>query len=145
MSKTCVVSKSQHRVVSLILVILRYSTTRLRSVISKFKDSSTWNSQIEQNINTVNIMATIFISYSQDTASVVKSGQLYLTTNLGKETKVLTLSLYIPSLLVRTVQRHTLPKSTRVSKAYQILQRRKKIGFSRNDHSVCLSTRHQYY
>ncbi len=145
MSKTCVVSKSQHRVVSLILVILRYSTTRLRSVISKFKDSSTWNSQIEQNINTVNIMATIFISYSQDTASVVKSGQLYLTTNLGKETKVLTLSLYIPSLLVRTVQRHTLPKSTRVSKAYQILQRRKKIGFSRNDYSVCLSTRHQYY
>ena len=45
----------------------------------------------------------MFISYGQDIASVVESGWLYLTANLDKETKVLTLSLYILSLLVGTV------------------------------------------
>jgi hydroxymethylglutaryl-CoA reductase len=34
---------------------------------------------------------------------VVKSGWVYLTADLDEETKVLTLSLYIPSLLVGTV------------------------------------------
>jgi hydroxymethylglutaryl-CoA reductase len=56
-----------------------------------------------QNINTTNAIAAMFIFYGQDAASVFKSGWSYLTTNLDKETKVLTLSLYIPSLLVRTV------------------------------------------
>lgn len=45
----------------------------------------------------------MFISCSQDIASVVESGWHHLTANLDKETKVLTLSLYIPSLLVGTV------------------------------------------
>jgi hydroxymethylglutaryl-CoA reductase len=56
-----------------------------------------------QNINTANVMSAMFISCSQDTASVVESGWVYLTADLDKETKVLTLSLYILSLLVGTV------------------------------------------
>jgi hypothetical protein len=38
---------------------------------------------------------------------VVESGWLYLIADLDKETKVLTLSLYILSLLVRTVGKGT--------------------------------------
>jgi hydroxymethylglutaryl-CoA reductase len=56
-----------------------------------------------QNINTANVMSAMFISCGQDTASVVESGWVYLTADLDKETKVLTLSLYILSLLVGTV------------------------------------------
>jgi hydroxymethylglutaryl-CoA reductase len=48
-------------------------------------------------------MAAMFISCGQDTASVFESGWSYLTADLDEETKVLTLSLYIPSLLVGTV------------------------------------------
>jgi hydroxymethylglutaryl-CoA reductase len=56
-----------------------------------------------QNINTTNAMAAMFISYRQDIASVFELGWSYITANLNKETKVLTLSVYIPSLLVGTV------------------------------------------
>jgi hydroxymethylglutaryl-CoA reductase len=48
-------------------------------------------------------MAAMFISCGQDIASVFESGWSHLTADLDKETRVLTLSLYIPSLLVRTV------------------------------------------
>jgi NADP-dependent 3-hydroxy-3-methylglutaryl-CoA reductase len=82
--------------------ILGCGTARLRSVISKFEDGSTRNGQMGQNINTANVMAAMFISCGQDAASVVESGWLHLTADL-EETKVLTLSLYIPSLLVGTV------------------------------------------
>jgi hydroxymethylglutaryl-CoA reductase len=83
--------------------ILGCDTTRLRSVISKFKDGSTRNGQMGQNINTANVMSAMFISCGQDAASVVESGWVHLTADLDEETKVLTLSLYIPSLLVGTV------------------------------------------
>jgi hydroxymethylglutaryl-CoA reductase len=42
--------------------ILGCGTARLRSVISKFEDSSTRNGQMGQNINTANAMAAMFIS-----------------------------------------------------------------------------------
>jgi NADP-dependent 3-hydroxy-3-methylglutaryl-CoA reductase len=83
--------------------ILGCDTTRLRSVISKFEDGSTRNGQMGQNINTANVMSAMFISCGQDAASVVESGWVHLTADLDEETKVLTLSLYIPSLLVGTV------------------------------------------
>jgi hydroxymethylglutaryl-CoA reductase len=83
--------------------ILGCSTTRLRSVIARFEDGSTQNGQMGQNINTAKVMAAMFISCGQDAASVFESGWSHLTTDLDKETKVLTMSLYIPSLLVGTV------------------------------------------
>jgi hydroxymethylglutaryl-CoA reductase len=83
--------------------ILRCSITRLRSVIARFEDGSTWNGQIGQNINTANVIAAMFIFCGQDAASVFESGWSHLTADLDKETKVLTISLYILSLLVRTV------------------------------------------
>jgi hydroxymethylglutaryl-CoA reductase len=42
----------------------------------------------------------MFISCGQDAASVFESGWSHLTADLDEETKVLTMSLYIPSLLV---------------------------------------------
>jgi NADP-dependent 3-hydroxy-3-methylglutaryl-CoA reductase len=83
--------------------VLGCSTTRLRSVIARFEDGSTRNGQMGQNINTANVMAAMFISCGQDAASVFESGWSHLTADLDEETKVLTLSLYIPSLLVGTV------------------------------------------
>jgi hydroxymethylglutaryl-CoA reductase len=56
-----------------------------------------------QNINTANVMAAMFIAYGQDIASVLELGWSHLTADLDEETKLLTLSLYIPSLLVGTV------------------------------------------
>jgi hydroxymethylglutaryl-CoA reductase len=83
--------------------ILGCSTTGLRSVIARFEDGSTRNDQMEQNSYTANAMAAMFISCGQDAASVFESVWSHLTADLDEETKVLTLSLYIPSLLVRTV------------------------------------------
>jgi len=83
--------------------ILGCSTTRLRSVISKFEDGSTRNGQMGQNINTANVIAAMFISCGQDAASVFESGWSHLVADLDEATKVLTMSLYIPSLLVGTV------------------------------------------
>ena len=45
----------------------------------------------------------MFIFCSQNAASVFESGWSHLTADLDEETKVLTISLYILSLLVRTV------------------------------------------
>ena len=62
---------------------------------------------MRQNINTTNVIAAMFISYRQDIASVFELGQSHLVANLNKDTKVLTMSLYILSLLVKTVRRGT--------------------------------------
>ncbi|KAH8586634.1 hydroxymethylglutaryl-CoA reductase [Bisporella sp. PMI_857] len=72
--------------------ILGCGTAKLRSVISKFEDGGTRNGQIRQNINTANVITAMFIFCSQNAA-----------IDLNEETKVLTLSLYIPFLLVGTV------------------------------------------
>jgi hydroxymethylglutaryl-CoA reductase len=45
----------------------------------------------------------MFISYRQDITSVFESGWSYLVADLDEAMKVLTISLYIPSLLVRIV------------------------------------------
>jgi NADP-dependent 3-hydroxy-3-methylglutaryl-CoA reductase len=83
--------------------VLGCSTTRLRHVISKFEDGSTRNGQMGQNINTANVMAAMFIACGQDAASVLESGWSHLTADLEENTRELTISLYIPSLLVGTV------------------------------------------
>jgi hydroxymethylglutaryl-CoA reductase len=75
----------------------------LRSIIARFEDGSIRNGQIRQNINIANVIAAIFIFCGQDAANVFELGWSHLTANLDEETKVLTLSLYIPSLLVGTV------------------------------------------
>ena len=46
----------------------------------------------------------MFISYGQDITSVFESGWSHLVADLDEATKVLTMSLYIPSLLIKTVK-----------------------------------------
>jgi hydroxymethylglutaryl-CoA reductase len=46
----------------------------------------------------------MFISYGQDIASVFESGWSHLVADLNEATKVFTISLYIPSLLIKTVK-----------------------------------------
>ncbi|KAK0101609.1 hypothetical protein ONS95_006772 [Cadophora gregata] len=87
--------------------ILGCNTTRLRSVISKFEDGGTRNGQRRQDIGTVNVMSTMFISCCQDPVSVVESGWIHLTADLDEEAEVLNLSLYNPSLSVGMVDGRT--------------------------------------
>ncbi|RFU35542.1 hypothetical protein B7463_g819, partial [Scytalidium lignicola] len=83
--------------------VLGCSTTRLRSALSKFEGGSMRSGHIGQNINTANILAAMFIACGQDAASVLESGWSHLTADLDEDTKLLSLSLYFPSLLVGTV------------------------------------------
>lgn len=55
------------------------------------------------NVNTANIFAAMFIACGQDAASVLESGWAQLTTAYDLETKELTATLFIPSLVVGTV------------------------------------------
>jgi len=53
-------------------------------------------------VNTANVVAAMFIACGQDAAGVFEAGWSQLTAELS-ETQDLTLSLYMPSLLVGTV------------------------------------------
>ncbi|GKZ25503.1 hypothetical protein AbraIFM66951_001042 [Aspergillus brasiliensis] len=55
------------------------------------------------SINPMNVVTAIFIATGQDVASIVESCWSQLTPKYNNETKVLTLSLYIPSLPVAVV------------------------------------------
>jgi len=55
------------------------------------------------NINTANILAAMFIACGQDAASVLESGWTQLTTTYDYDTKELTATLFIPSLVVASV------------------------------------------
>lgn len=83
--------------------VLGCTTTRLHHTISKAVQGSIRAGHLGCSINTANILAAMFIACGQDAASVFESGWAHLTTDLDEETKVLTLSLYFPSLLVGTV------------------------------------------
>lgn len=55
------------------------------------------------NPNTANILAAMFIACGQDAASVLESGWAQFTTAYDYETKELTATLFIPSLVVASV------------------------------------------
>jgi hydroxymethylglutaryl-CoA reductase len=67
------------------------------------KEGGIRNGQFGSNINTVNILAALFILTGQDVGSVAKALWSYLTSELDDETKDLRLLLYFPSLPVGTV------------------------------------------
>jgi hydroxymethylglutaryl-CoA reductase len=83
--------------------VLGCTGARFHQVISRINEGGVRNGQMGQNVNTANVMATIFLACGQDVASVLKCGWSQLTTELDGDSQELTLSLYIPSVAVGTV------------------------------------------
>lgn len=67
------------------------------------RDGSIRGGMCGNNVNTANILAAMFIACGQDAASVLESGWSQLTTAYDYETKELTATLFIPSLVVASV------------------------------------------
>ena len=73
------------------------------------------NSMLGNSINASNIIAAMFISCGQDAASVLESGWAQLTSSYDSETQVVTLGLFLASLLVGSVGGGTMYPTQRES------------------------------
>jgi hydroxymethylglutaryl-CoA reductase len=83
--------------------ILGCTTERLYMAQKTLKEGGIRNGQFGSNINTVNIIAAMFIATGQDTASTAEASWSHLTSELDPKTGALCMSLYFPSLPVGTV------------------------------------------
>lgn len=83
--------------------VLGIETRALYRAIMTLQEGGIRNGQSGSNVNTANVVAAMFIACGQDVASVFESGWSQLTAELKEWTGELTLSVYIPSLLVGTV------------------------------------------
>lgn len=93
--------------------VLGVSSKRIHETIEWGKDGAIRNGQQGVNGNTANIIAAMFIACGQDAASVLESGWSHITSEYDEGTGDLTLSLFIPSLLVGTVGGGTSYKTQR--------------------------------
>jgi hydroxymethylglutaryl-CoA reductase len=82
--------------------ILGCTTERLHRAILMPKEGGIRNGQFGCNINTANIIAAMFISCGQYAASVAEGSWSHLTPEYDWTTKDLRLSMFFPSLPVRT-------------------------------------------
>lgn len=85
------------------LEVLGLETRQLYRAIMTLQDGGIRNGQFGSNVNTANVMAAVFIACGQDAGSVFKAGWSQLTAELDSMTEELTISVYIPSLLVGPV------------------------------------------
>ncbi|KAF4472571.1 hydroxymethylglutaryl-coenzyme A reductase [Fusarium albosuccineum] len=83
--------------------VLGCTTQQLNKVHQTLKEGGIRNGQFGSNINSVNVIAAMFISTGQDPASTAEASWSHLTTELDAETGDLTMSLYFPSLPVGTI------------------------------------------
>jgi len=83
--------------------VLGQSSEAIHSAWQMGQQGAIRGGMMGSNINTANILAAMFIATGQDAASVLESGWTQLTTSLDPGTKELTLTLFMPSLLVATV------------------------------------------
>lgn len=85
------------------LEALGLDTRQLYRAIMTLQEGGIRNGQFGSNVNTANVMAAMFIACGQDAGSVFEAGWSQFTAELDGTTEDLTISLYIPSLLVGTV------------------------------------------
>jgi hydroxymethylglutaryl-CoA reductase len=83
--------------------VLGCTTEHLYATQQILKDGGIRNGQFGCNVNTVNIIAAIFIATGQDPASTAEACWSHMTSELNPKTGALTMSLYLPSLPVGTV------------------------------------------
>ncbi|CAI6099039.1 unnamed protein product [Clonostachys chloroleuca] len=85
------------------LEILGCTTERLYQFLTTITNAGIRNGQFGSNANTANVLAAMFIATGQDAASLGEACWSQLTPEYNQETKILTLSLYFPSLPVATI------------------------------------------
>ncbi|ENH71630.1 3-hydroxy-3-methylglutaryl-coenzyme A reductase [Fusarium oxysporum f. sp. cubense] len=83
--------------------VLGCTTSELYATQQIIKEGGIRNGQFGSNINTVNIIAAMFIATGQDPASTAEACWSHLTSELDPKTGALTMSLYLPSLPVGTI------------------------------------------
>ncbi|GKU08192.1 unnamed protein product, partial [Fusarium langsethiae] len=83
--------------------VLGCSTQSLYATQQVLKEGGIRNGQFGCNVNTVNIVAAMFIATGQDPASTAEACWSHLTSELDPTTGTLTMSLYMPSLPVGIV------------------------------------------
>jgi hydroxymethylglutaryl-CoA reductase len=83
--------------------VLGCTTRDLYTTQQVLKEGGIRNGQFGCNVNTVNIIAAMFIATGQDPASTAEACWSHLTSELDPKTGALTMSLYLPSLPVGTV------------------------------------------
>ncbi|KAM0362966.1 hypothetical protein ACHAO7_010162 [Fusarium culmorum] len=85
------------------LKVLGCTTESLHATQQILKEGGIRNGQFGSNVNTVNIVAAMFIATGQDPASTAEACWSHLTSDLDRKTGELTMSLYMPSLPVGIV------------------------------------------
>jgi hydroxymethylglutaryl-CoA reductase len=83
--------------------ILGSSAARIHDAIMIAQQGAIRAGMIGSNINVVNVFTAMFIACGQDAASVLESGWAQLNSEFDVDKKELTLSLFIPSLLLGSV------------------------------------------
>jgi NADP-dependent 3-hydroxy-3-methylglutaryl-CoA reductase len=83
--------------------VLGTSAARIHAALMTGQQGSIRAGMAGSNINTANIFAAMFIACGQDAASLMESGWTQLSSSYEAETGHLTLSLFVPSLVVGTV------------------------------------------
>jgi NADP-dependent 3-hydroxy-3-methylglutaryl-CoA reductase len=83
--------------------VLGSSAARIHDAIMIAQQCAIRAGMIGSNINVVNVFTAMFIACGQDAASVLESGWAQLNSEFDVDKKELTLSLFIPSLLVGSV------------------------------------------
>ncbi|KAM0363045.1 hypothetical protein ACHAO7_010946 [Fusarium culmorum] len=83
--------------------VLGCTTRDLYTTQHVLKEGGIRNGQFGCNVNTVNIIAAMFIATGQDPASTAEACWSHLTSELDPKTGALTMSLCLPSLPVGTV------------------------------------------
>jgi NADP-dependent 3-hydroxy-3-methylglutaryl-CoA reductase len=83
--------------------VLGSSAARIHDAIMIAQQGAIRAGMIGSNINVVNVFTAMFIACGQDAASVLESGWAQLNSEFDVDKKELTLSLFIPSLLIGSV------------------------------------------
>lgn len=83
--------------------VLGSSAVRIHNAILTAQQGALRAGMVGSNINVVNIFTAMFIACGQDAASVLESGWAQLVSDFDAESKDVTLSLFVPSLLIGSV------------------------------------------
>ncbi|THX10034.1 hydroxymethylglutaryl-CoA reductase [Aureobasidium pullulans] len=84
-------------------VVLGNSAARIYGAVMIGQQGAIRAGMMGSNVNVANILAAMFIACGQDAASVLESEWAQLTSEYDNEREELTISLFIPSLLIGSV------------------------------------------
>jgi NADP-dependent 3-hydroxy-3-methylglutaryl-CoA reductase len=83
--------------------VLKCRAERLYELWTWMREGQIRNGQFGSNVNTANVVAAMFVACGQDAGSIAESAWSHLTLDYNKETELLKISLFFPSLPVGIV------------------------------------------